>query len=137
MLAIEVVLADSDPVPTMVFDEVDSGVGGAAAIEIGRRLAALGRYRQVLAVTHLPQVAAFADNHVVIRKTGSAAVTRSDIDVVAGDARVTEIARMLAGLAGSESGRAHAAELLRTAELERAADGTTGRKARTSRTSRR
>ena len=77
MLAIEVALADTRPVPTFVFDEVDAGVGGKAAVEIGRRLAALARSAQVLVVTHLPQVAAFADRHVVVRKSSDGSVTTS------------------------------------------------------------
>lgn len=119
MLAIEVVLAGANPVPTMIFDEVDAGVGGAAAIEIGRRLAALGRNHQVVAVTHLPQVAAFADHHVMIEKSDAGAITRSGIQVLHSEQRIEEITRMLAGLAHSDSGRAHAAELLAAAAREK------------------
>ena len=79
MLAVEVVLAGADPVPTLVFDEVDAGVGGRAAVEVGSRLAALARTAQVLVVTHLPQVAAFADQHLVVRKASDGAVTRSGV----------------------------------------------------------
>ena len=79
MLAIEVVFAGADPVPTFVFDEVDAGVGGKAAVEIGRRLARLARSSQVIVVTHLPQVAAFADNHLVVEKSGDGLVTASGV----------------------------------------------------------
>ena len=102
MLALEVCLAGTDPVPTLVFDEVDAGVGGRAAVEVGRRLARLARDHQVLVVTHLAQVAAFADRHVVVDKPSAAAapdggVTASDVRVVTDDERVPELARMLAG----------------------------------------
>ena len=120
MLAVEVCLADTDPVPTMVFDEVDAGVGGRAAVEVGRRLARLARDHQVLVVTHLPQVAAYADQHVVVDKPQDAAaggVTRSDVRVVEGEQRVAELARMLAGR-DSGTAREHAAELLSAASDE-------------------
>ncbi|MBK1788029.1 DNA repair protein RecN [Prauserella cavernicola] len=116
MLAIEVVLAHADTVGTLVFDEVDAGVGGRAAVEIGRRLAKLARSHQVLVVTHLPQVAAFADQHLVVDKGTSGGVTRSGVQVLAQSDRVAELARMLAGLDGTETGRAHAEELLSAAE---------------------
>ncbi|NKX56817.1 DNA repair protein RecN [Arthrobacter mobilis] len=122
MLAIEVVLAAVDPVPTFVFDEVDSGVGGKAAVEIGRRLAMLAKYVQVIVVTHLPQVAAFASQHIRVFKTsapaagadGAAAegVTASDVTLLTDEERITELARMLAGQEESESARAHALELI-------------------------
>ena len=112
MLALEVALAGSDPVPTFVFDEVDAGVGGAAAVEIGRRLAALARTAQVVVVTHLPQVAAFADTHLVVRKADDGQVTDSGVHRVEGEDRVRELARMLAGQQESVSARDHAAELL-------------------------
>lgn len=124
MLAIEVVLAGADPVSTMIFDEVDSGVGGQAAVEIGRRLADLGRSHQVLAVTHLPQVAAYADQHVVIEKSTSGAVTKSGIALLDEDQRVVELTRMLAGLVDSDSGRAHARELLDSARTHKAQHST-------------
>jgi DNA repair protein RecN (Recombination protein N) len=116
MLAIEVVLAGTDPVPTMVFDEVDAGVGGRAAVEIGRRLARLARSHQVIVVTHLAQVAAFADRHLVVDKSvGSTdGVTRSDIRSIAGEHREAELARMLAGDV-SPIALKHAAELLAAA----------------------
>jgi len=119
MLAIEVVFAGADPVPTFVFDEVDAGVGGKAAVEIGRRLARLARLAQVIVVTHLPQVAAFADNHLVVEKADDGSVTRSGIVRLDTDGRVRELSRMLAGLEDSEFGRAHAEELLAAAAAER------------------
>ncbi|WP_400159072.1 DNA repair protein RecN [Arthrobacter sp. BPSS-3] len=125
MLAIEVVLAAVDPVPTFVFDEVDAGVGGRAAVEIGRRLAMLARHVQVLVVTHLPQVAAFANQHIRVTKTsvrgsdGATATgfTSSDVQLLDESERVRELARMLAGQEDSESARAHAQELLDDAKL--------------------
>ncbi|MDQ1741987.1 MAG: repair protein RecN [Pseudonocardiales bacterium] len=146
MLAIEVALAGTDPVPTMVFDEVDAGVGGRAAVEVGRRLARLARKHQVVVVTHLAQVAAFADRHLVVDKaiagtpgraaTEAGGVTRSDIRSVAGEDRLVELARMLAGN-DSAVAREHAAQLLEdaradTAELavERRTPGTARRNGR-------
>lgn len=120
MLALEVVLAGGTPVPTMVFDEVDAGVGGRAAIEVGRRLARLARSTQVLVVTHLSQVAAFADRQVVVTKTDDGTVTSTGLRVVEGDDRVRELARMLAGLEDSATAAAHADELLTLAAAERA-----------------
>jgi DNA repair protein RecN (Recombination protein N) len=124
MLAIEVVFAGADPVPTFVFDEVDAGVGGKAAVEIGRRLARLARLAQVIVVTHLPQVAAFADTHLVVEKTSDGTVVRSGITRLDDVGRVRELSRMLAGLEDSEFGRAHAGELLQAAAAERTADHT-------------
>jgi DNA repair protein RecN (Recombination protein N) len=112
MLAIEVVFAGADPVPTFVFDEVDAGVGGKAAVEIGRRLAKLARMAQVIVVTHLPQVAAFADNHLVVAKASDGTITSSGVIRLDHDGRVKELSRMLAGMEDSEFGQAHAAELL-------------------------
>jgi DNA repair protein RecN (Recombination protein N) len=119
MLAIEVVFAGADPVPTFVFDEVDAGVGGKAAVEVGRRLARLARMAQVIVVTHLPQVAAFADTHLVVEKADDGSVTRSGIARLDRAGRVKELSRMLAGLEDSEFGRAHAEELLAAAAAER------------------
>jgi DNA repair protein RecN (Recombination protein N) len=121
MLAIEVVFAGADPVPTFVFDEVDAGVGGKAAVEIGRRLARLARLAQVIVVTHLPQVAAYADTHLVVEKADDGSVTRSGVTRLDRPERVRELSRMLAGLEDSEFGRAHAEELLAAAAAERAA----------------
>ena len=115
MLALEVVIAGADPVPTFVFDEVDAGVGGAAAIEIGRRLARLAATSQVLVVTHLAQVAAFAGNHLRVLKDDAGSITASSVEVLTGQAREQEMARLLSGLAESESGLAHARELLELA----------------------
>jgi len=112
MLAIEVVFAGADPVPTFVFDEVDAGVGGKAAVEIGRRLAKLAKLAQVIVVTHLPQVAAFADNHLVVAKSVDGTITSSGVIRLDHEGRVRELSRMLAGLEDSEFGQAHAAELL-------------------------
>ena len=112
MLAIEVVFAGADPVPTFVFDEVDAGVGGKAAVEIGRRLAKLARLAQVIVVTHLPQVAAFADNHLVVAKSSDGSITSTSVIRLDHESRVRELSRMLAGMEGSEFGQAHAAELL-------------------------
>jgi DNA repair protein RecN (Recombination protein N) len=119
MLALEVVLAASMAGTTMVFDEVDAGVGGRAAVQIGRRLARLARNRQVIVVTHLPQVAAYADVHLMVESTGkngASGVRRLD-----GDDRVAELARMLAGLGESDTARAHARELLEAADCDRIA----------------
>ncbi len=120
MLAIEVVFAGADPVPTFVFDEVDAGVGGKAAVEIGRRLARLARLAQVIVVTHLPQVAAFADTHLVVEKAEDGLVVSSGVTRLDDPGRVRELSRMLAGLEDSEFGRAHAGELLEAAAAERA-----------------
>ncbi|MFF7730411.1 DNA repair protein RecN [Streptomyces sp. NPDC008001] len=115
MLAVEVVFAGTAPVPTYLFDEVDAGVGGKAAVEIGRRLARLARTAQVVVVTHLPQVAAFADRHLVVEKTHEGSVTRSGVQAMEGEDRIRELSRMLAGQEDSELARAHAEELLATA----------------------
>ena len=119
MLAIEVVFAGADPVPTFVFDEVDAGVGGKAAVEIGRRLARLARLAQVIVVTHLPQVAAFADNHLLVERADDGSVTSSGVSRLGRPGRVRELSRMLAGLEDSELGQAHAEELLSVAAAER------------------
>jgi DNA repair protein RecN (Recombination protein N) len=119
MLALEVVLAASrkhSVGTTMVFDEVDAGVGGRAAVQIGRRLARLARTHQVIVVTHLPQVAAYADVHLVVHSTGRDGA--SGVRRLTGDERVAELARMLAGLGESDSGRAHARELLDAAQKD-------------------
>ncbi|XQN48918.1 DNA repair protein RecN, partial [Glutamicibacter creatinolyticus] len=118
MLAIEVVLAAVDPVPTFVFDEVDQGVGGKAAVAIGERLAMLARHVQVIVVTHLPQVAAYADRHIRVIKNSDATAntgkgfTASDVVALDEAQRVRELARMLAGQEESDTAQAHAEELL-------------------------
>ncbi|WP_449408560.1 DNA repair protein RecN [Microbacterium maritypicum] len=112
MLAIEVVIAGTDPVPTFVFDEVDAGIGGAAAIEVGRRLARLAEKSQVIAVTHLAQVAAFANNHLSVVKSHDGAVTASSVRRLDGEEREAEMARLLSGLTDSDAALTHARELL-------------------------
>jgi DNA repair protein RecN (Recombination protein N) len=123
MLAIEVVFAGAGGPPTLVFDEVDAGVGGRAAVEVGRRLSRLARRHQVLVVTHLPQVAAFADHHLVVAKDTGGAVTTSGVRVVQDTDRARELARMLAGLPDSDLGIAHAEELLAVAQREKSGPG--------------
>lgn len=130
MLALEVVLSSSAEGTTMVFDEVDAGVGGRAAVQIGRRLGRLARTHQVIVVTHLPQVAAYADVHLVVggeggknTDSGGGNAPRSGVRRLDDEERVAELARMLAGLGESDSGRAHARELLEAAQKERAESG--------------
>lgn len=121
MLALEVVLAEGSETETFIFDEVDAGVGGKAAVQIGRRLAMLAKHRQVIVVTHLPQVAAYAQNHIRVFKSSvqddsvSGGFTASDVTALNEEQRVSELARMLAGQEDSESARAHARELISTA----------------------
>lgn len=117
MIAVSLALAQSHNVPVMVFDEADQGVGGEAALELGRRLARLGSTHQVLVVSHLPQIAAFADRHIVVRRADDAV----DIRTLDDEERRGEISRMLAGLESSDLARAHAVELLELAASERAA----------------
>ncbi|MEN9687773.1 MAG: hypothetical protein RL381_785, partial [Actinomycetota bacterium] len=112
MLGLAVVIAKSHPVGTYIFDEVDAGVGGKAAIEVGRRLHSLARDSQVIVVTHLPQVAAWADTHFVVKKSSDGSVVQSGVSKIGQTERIEEIARMLAGLEESSSAREHAAELL-------------------------
>ena len=120
MLALEVALAAANPVPVFVFDEVDAGIGGRAAVEVGRRLAQLARHAQVLVVTHLPQVAAFADQHIVVRKAGAEGITASSVVSLAPAEQQQELARMLAGMDDSATAVAHAGELIDLAARERA-----------------
>jgi DNA repair protein RecN (Recombination protein N) len=112
MLAIELVLAGNEQLPTMIFDEVDAGVGGAAALELGKRLRKLAESTQVIVVTHLPQVAAFADTQLRVSKDVSGSFTASSVERLDGEARVLELARMLSGNPESEVARSHARELL-------------------------
>lgn len=112
MLAIEVVIAGNGGVPTFVFDEIDAGIGGAAAIEVGRRLASLARSSQVIVVTHLAQVAAFANNHLSVVKASDGSVTASSVRILEGSAREAEMARLLSGLPDSPAALEHARELL-------------------------
>ena len=112
MLALEVVIAEAEPIGTYIFDEVDAGVGGKAAIEVGRRLAKLSKSAQVIVITHLAQVAAWADNHLVVKKSENGLVTQSDVMEVSADSRKIEIARMLSGQEDSQTAQEHAGELL-------------------------
>jgi DNA repair protein RecN (Recombination protein N) len=118
MLALEVVTGSGD-VPTFVFDEVDAGVGGKAALDVGARLAALADHAQVIVVTHLAQVAAFADQHLVVRKTDDGHITASGVSAVTGDERLRELARMMAGTPDSEIAVEHARELMEQARPRR------------------
>lgn len=118
MLAIEVVLAKTEQTPTFIFDEVDAGVGGAAAIEVGRRLAMLAKQAQVIVVTHLAQVAAYANHHLRVMKSSSNEFTSTSVVALDEAQRVEELTRMLSGLTESDSGRAHASELLQRAKQE-------------------
>jgi DNA repair protein RecN (Recombination protein N) len=122
MLALRLVLmgaATDDAPPTLVFDEVDAGIGGSAAVAVGKALAALSAHRQVLVVTHLPQVAAFADHQVVVTKETVGGRTVARAEVVQGEGRVVELSRMLSGRPSSKTARGHAEELLATASRER------------------
>src|SRR3954471_206369 len=119
MLGLEFVLGAADPVPTFVFDEVDAGVGGRAALGIGRRLARLARASQGLVVPHLPQVAAYADRHLTVVKSRDGEVTVSGVTTLDEPGRVRELARMLGGMENSDTAQAHARELLAAAESER------------------
>jgi DNA repair protein RecN (Recombination protein N) len=118
-LALEVVLAAGQEHRTLVFDEVDAGVGGRVAVEIGRRLAALAQHAQVVVVTHLAQVAAFADRHYVVVKSDDGQVTTSGVLAVAEEERAAELARMMAGLETTDSALAHAGELVELAASSR------------------
>ena len=119
MLSIEVVLAKNSPVGTYIFDEVDAGVGGKAAIEVGKRLALLAQNSQVIVVTHLAQVASWADNHFVVSKNESGSVTQSNILEVSGAERRKEIARLLSGQEDSKTAQEHAGELLDMVAMSR------------------
>jgi DNA repair protein RecN (Recombination protein N) len=119
MLACRSVLADLDDVPTLVFDEIDAGIGGEAGLAVGRRLARLASTRQVLVVTHLPQIACFADLHVRIRKHDGEAIALALND----HDRVSELSRMLAGMEASSHALSHAEELLDEAARVRAEVG--------------
>jgi DNA repair protein RecN (Recombination protein N) len=112
MLALEVVIAEAEPIGTYIFDEVDAGVGGKAAVEVGRRLAKLAKSAQVIVITHLPQVAVWADNHLVVKKNESGLVTQSDVIEMSEVDRKVEIARMLSGQEDSKTAQEHATELL-------------------------
>jgi DNA repair protein RecN (Recombination protein N) len=126
MLALRVVLAGTDKTPTLVFDEVDAGVGGRTAAAVGRRLAQLARHHQVLVVTHLPQIAAFADRHFTVEKHAAEGVTRTAVRALDDQGRVTELSRMLAGMEGSGLALAHAEELLAAATAVKGSGGRPG-----------
>jgi DNA repair protein RecN (Recombination protein N) len=121
MLALRVVLAGVDRTPTLVFDEVDAGVGGRTAAAVGYRLAALARHHQVLVVTHLPQIAAYADRHFVVEKRSAAGETTTAVRTLDSGGRITELSRMLSGMEGSGLAQAHAEELLAAADAVKAA----------------
>jgi DNA repair protein RecN (Recombination protein N) len=123
MLALEVVIASADAVPTYIFDEVDAGVGGASALEIGKRLQALSAHAQVIVVTHLAQVACFADSHVTVEKDRTGAFTQSSVRVLDTEERVVELARMLGGDSSSESAVEHAREMLERSSVSRSQRG--------------
>src|SRR6266508_2756535 len=120
MLALRVVLAGVDRTPTLVFDEVDAGVGGRTAAAVGYRLAALARHHQVLVVTHLPQIAAYADRHFVVEKRSAAGETTTAVRTLDSGGRITELSRMLSGMEGSGLAQAHAEELLAAADAVKA-----------------
>jgi DNA repair protein RecN (Recombination protein N) len=113
MLALEVVIAEQSPVGTYIFDEVDAGVGGKAAVDIGKRLAMLARHAQVIVVTHLPQVAVWADQHLLVHKDQTGAITESSVTRLDEETRLREIARMLAGQEESDIALKHAEELVK------------------------
>jgi DNA repair protein RecN (Recombination protein N) len=112
MLALSVVIAESSPIGTYIFDEVDAGVGGAAAVEVGRRLKKLSKVAQVIVVTHLAQVAVWGDSHLLVQKDQTGSVSASDVKRLTEAERKVEIARMLSGQAQSATAQEHAAELL-------------------------
>ena len=116
MLALKTILARLDGVPTLIFDEVDAGIGGRTGLMIGDAMRDVAMHHQVFAITHLPQIAARAHHHIVVQKAPKGGVTTSDVRIVADEARVDEIARMLGGDAESETSREHARELLATGQ---------------------
>jgi DNA repair protein RecN (Recombination protein N) len=119
MLALKTILARLDRVPTLVFDEVDAGIGGRVGLQVGETMRRVATHHQVFAISHLPQIAARGHHHIVVQKAARGGVTTSDVSVVSGEERVTEVARLLGGDPESEVSRAHAREL-----LEHAAGGT-------------
>jgi DNA repair protein RecN (Recombination protein N) len=121
MLALKTILARLDGVPTLVFDEVDAGIGGRVGLQVGETMRRVAASHQVFAISHLPQIAARAHHHIVVSKAARGGVTAADVAVVTGDRRVEEIARMLGGDSESDVSRAHAAELLEHAEPARSA----------------
>ena len=135
MLALKTILARLDRVPTLIFDEVDAGIGGRVGLQVGETMRRVASYHQVFAITHLPQIAARAHHHILVSKGARGGVTTADVAVLEGDPRITEIARMLGGDPEREVSRAHARELLDTAAAI-AADTVTSSPARTSRRAR-
>jgi DNA repair protein RecN (Recombination protein N) len=123
MLALKTILARLDRVPTLVFDEVDAGIGGRVGLQVGETMRRVAGYHQVFAITHLPQIAARGHHHILVSKGARGGVTTADVSVISGDARVTEIARMLGGDPESDVSRAHASELLETAGAGMSAAG--------------
>jgi DNA repair protein RecN (Recombination protein N) len=115
MLALKTILARLDRVPTLVFDEVDAGIGGRVGLQVGETMRRVASYHQVFAITHLPQIAARGHHHILVSKGARGGVTTADVAVLTDDSRVTEIARMLGGDPESDVSRAHARELLETA----------------------
>jgi len=115
MLALKTILARLDRVPTLIFDEVDAGIGGRVGLQVGETMRRVAAYHQVFAITHLPQIAARGHHHIQVSKGARGGVTTADVTVLEGDARVTEIARMLGGDPESDVSRAHARELLESA----------------------
>jgi DNA repair protein RecN (Recombination protein N) len=115
MLALKTILARADSVPTLVFDEVDAGIGGKVGLQVGDTLRRVAEHHQVFAISHLPQIAARAHNHIVVAKAAKGGVTTADVTVLEGSTRVVEIARMLGGDPESKVSRAHAKELLESA----------------------
>ena len=115
MLALKTILARLDGVPTLVFDEVDAGIGGRVGLQVGDTMRRVASHHQVFAITHLPQIAARAHHHILVSKGERGGVTTADTSVLEGDARITEVARMLGGDAESSVSRAHAQELLESA----------------------
>ncbi|HEY8884590.1 MAG TPA: hypothetical protein VIO35_04700 [Chloroflexota bacterium] len=113
MLALKNILSRSDQVPTLIFDEVDAGIGGQTAVEVGRKIANLARERQIICVTHLSQIATFADVHVAVRKRTLDGRTRTEVQILTEDERVDELASMIGGAAGPTSARLHAQDALR------------------------
>jgi DNA repair protein RecN (Recombination protein N) len=118
MLALKTILARLDHVPTLVFDEVDAGIGGRVGLQVGETLRRVAAYHQVFAITHLPQIAARAHHHILVSKGARGGVTTADVTVLAGDDRVAELARMLGGDPDSAVSRAHARELLENAVVQ-------------------
>jgi DNA repair protein RecN (Recombination protein N) len=141
MLALTTILARLDRVPTLVFDEVDAGIGGRVGLQVGDTMRRVASYHQVFAISHLPQIAARAHHHILVSKGARGGVTTADVSVVDGESRVTEIARMLGGDPESAVSRAHATELLESAthgaEHEVSASPTAKRKTDTGKRSKR